>query len=504
MEYGDLAAIRCGGKDWSYRAVDGMADRVAGALVRDAGVGNGDRVGLYCINSPYFVAAYFGIIRAGGIVVPINLLLHPDEIVYILQDAGAEVMIYHEAMEPQMVQVRERMGAALRMSWVAGEQMGGADASLDVVLDRVTAPVEDPEVDPAQDVAVIIYTSGTTGRAKGAMLTHRNLLSNVESVVEAFPMGVGDRIITVLPMFHAFAATACLLSGLRSGATVVAVPRFLPDELSGVIEREQGTIFMGVPSMYGVLANLPTDRAADFSSLRFCVSGGAAMPVEVMKRFEARFGVLIYEGDGPTECSPVTSVNPIDGIRKAGSIGLPVGGVEMRIVDDSGDELPDGEVGEIVVCGANVMKGYWNLPEATAESFWGEWFRTGDLGHRDTDGYFYIVDRKKDMIIVNGMNVYPRQIEEVLYRHPAILECAVVSDPDPLHGEVPKAFYVIRPGMEVEDRELRRWCIEHLGRHQVPRRWQRLDQLPKNATGKIVKRELTRRGEVERGLRTED
>jgi long-chain acyl-CoA synthetase len=226
--------------------------------------------------------------------------------------------------------------------------------------------------------------------------------------------------------------------------------------------------------------------------------------VEVMKRFEARFGVLIYEGDGPTECSPVTSVNPIDGIRKAGSIGLPVGGVEMRIVDDSGDELPDGEVGEIVVRGANVMKGYWNMPEATAESFWGEWFRTGDLGHRDTDGYFYIVDRKKDMIIVNGMNVYPRQIEEVLYRHPAILECAVVSDPDPLHGEVPKAFYVIRPGMEVEDRELRRWCIEHLGRHQVPRRWQRLDQLPKNATGKIVKRELTRRGEVERGLRTED
>jgi long-chain acyl-CoA synthetase len=500
MEYADLPAIRCFGKEWSYRATDAMADRIAHGLVSEASIRPGDRVGLFCINSPYFVASYFGISRAGGIVVPINLLLHPEEISFILDDAGVEVVLYHEAMETQMAEVRERLGLKLRKTFAAGGTKGGSDGLLDQMLSSVTAPFDEPQVNTGEDVAVIIYTSGTTGRPKGAMLTHGNLLANLESVVDAFPMGAGDRIITVLPMFHAFAATACMLSGLRSGAAVVAVPRFSPDELSGVIEKEQGTIFMGVPSMYSVLANLPADRSPDLSSLRFCVSGGAAMPVELMKRFEERYGVLIYEGDGPTECSPVTSVNPIDGVRKPGSIGLPVANVEMRIVDDAGEEVPNGEVGEIVVRGPNVMKGYWNLPEETAESFFGEWFRTGDLGHRDDDGYFFIVDRKKDMIIVNGMNVYPRQIEEIIYQYPGILECAVVGDPHPLHGEVPKAYYVLRPDAEVEESDLRRWCLQHLGRHQVPKRWQRIERLPRNATGKIVKRELARSGEVERGI----
>jgi len=252
------------------------------------------------------------------------------------------------------------------------------------------------------------------------------------------------------------------------------------------------------------LANLPADKQPDLSSLRLCVSGGAALPVEVMQRFEERYGLPIYEGDGPTECSPVTCVNPIGGVRKPGSVGRPIPGVEMKIVDDDGNELPLGEVGEIVVRGDNVMKGYFHLPQATAEAFFGEWFRTGDLGHVDEDGYFFIVDRKKDLLIVNGMNVYPRHVEEVIYRHPAVAECAVVGEPHRLHGEVPRAVVVLKEGRAATSDDILQFCRQYLGRYQVPRRVDFMEALPKNAAGKILKRELTRRGEVERGVVAED
>ena len=497
-QFGGLPAVRFHGTTTTYAELDAAADRTA-HLLQAAGVERGGRVGLYCINSPFFAAAYFGIVRAGAVVVPVNLLLSPGEVEYILRHAEASALIYHEAFEAAVRAVRPAVGS-LRATLSIGAQQGAADhALLPVMQEGDRSHVEHP-VDLAEDLAVIMYTSGTTGQPKGAMLTHRNLLSNVDSVRAMLEMGPGDTIITVLPMFHAFAATACMLTGLRVGAQLAAVPRFLPDELSQVIEREQGTVFMGVPSMYAVLADLPAERSPDFSHLRLCVSGGAALPAEVMRRFEQRYGVPIYEGDGPTECSPVTSINPIGGVRKVGSIGRPVPSVEMRIVDDQGAQLPVGQVGEIVVRGPNVMKGYWRQPEATAEAFLGEWFRTGDVGHVDQDGYFYIVDRKKDMIIVNGMNVYPRHVEEVIYQHPAVAECAVVAEPDTLHGEIPKAVIAFRAGKSATPSELRRWCLQHLGRYQVPRIWEVRDQLPKNATGKILKRELTRRGEAERGI----
>ncbi len=369
----------------------------------------------------------------------------------------------------------------------------------EVLSESAAAPA--PVLNPAEHLAAIIYTSGTTGQPKGAMLTHANLAANTASIREALDMEHGrDIVLTVLPMFHAFAATAGTLAPLFSGCTVVPVPRFSPELVVQTIEASRASLFMGVPSMYSTLLKLPDEFTPRLASLRYCISGAAAMPVELMRRFEARFGKLIYEGDGPTECSPVTCCNPIGGVRKPASVGLPVPGVEMEIRDEEGRQVPTGDIGEICVRGPNVMKGYWNRPEDTREAFFGEWFRTGDIGHADEDGYFFIVDRKKDMIIVNGMNVYPRVIEEVLYRFAAVREAAVVGQPHELHGEIPVAYVALHADQDASAADIRAHCREYLGRHEVPRQVLFLDELPKNAAGKIVKRELRKQGEVERGV----
>ncbi len=376
---------------------------------------------------------------------------------------------------------------------VVGEGRIPGGRPLDDVLGSEPPECAVPALDQKEAVALILYTSGTTGVPKGAMLTHRNLLANVDSILATVPFVESDIIVTVLPMFHAFAATTCIFTPIAVGASILAVPKCTRDEVLAEIERTRATVFLGVPSMFALLASIPSDRTADLSSLRFCVSGGAALPADVMERFEKRFGVLIYEGDGPTECSPVTSVNPIGGRRKICSIGLPLPGVRMRIVDNEGNDMPLKEIGEIVVAGENVMKGYLNRPEETREAFFGEWFRTGDLGYVDEDGYFFIVDRKKDMLIVNGMNVYPRMVEEVLYRHPAVAEVAVVAEPHRLHGEVPRAVIVLKEGVQATKADIRAFCRKHLGRHEVPRVIEFVPSLPKTPTGKINKRAIARR-----------
>ncbi|MDO9542244.1 MAG: AMP-binding protein, partial [Kiritimatiellia bacterium] len=309
-----------------------------------------------------------------------------------------------------------------------------------------------------------------------------------------------ERLLVVLPMFHAFAATAGMLAPLLYGATIVPLPRFDPALVADTIERERITVFLGVPSMYVALLRLPDQFTAKFKSLKFCISGGAALPVAVMQQFEKRFGQLIYEGDGPTECSPVTCVNPIGGKRKPGTVGKAVPGVEMKIMDEAGQEQSQGTIGEICVRGANVMKGYWRLPEETQESFFGEWFRTGDLGTEDEEGYFSILDRRKDIIIVNGMNIYPRMIEEVINHVPGVHECAVVGEPHKMHGEIPVAYVAAVEGKEISGEQIRAFCRDNLGRHEVPRKIIFMRELPKNAAGKILKRELRRQGEVERGI----
>jgi long-chain acyl-CoA synthetase len=362
-------------------------------------------------------------------------------------------------------------------------------------------PLPRIEFDPCNDLAVILYTSGTTGRPKGAMLSHANLSANVWSVLSILRWRPGHEVILlILPMFHAFAATVGMLASLAHGCAFVPMTRFEPVQVLNRIAATGATIFLGVPSMYSLLLRVDHDKTGLFKSIRYCVSGGAALPVSVLQQFESKFGTRIYEGDGPTECSPVTCLNPIDGETRPGTVGLAIPGVEMKVVDENGARVATGEVGEIAVRGPNVMRGYWRQPEQTAEVMRDGWLLTGDLGSEDRDSYFSIVDRKKDLVIVNGMNVYPRIIEEVLYRLKGIREAAVIGEPHPTHGEIPVAYVVVEQESGLQETAIRAWCREHLGRYQIPRKFHLLSELPKNASGKILKRELCRKGEIERGF----
>ncbi len=491
-------AIRFEGRELDYAAVDRITDQVGASLI-ERGIRTGDRLGLYCINSDWFPLAYFGILKAGAAVVPLNLLLNPKESAFILRDAGVRGLFYHRVFDSSVAALRPQVPS---LEFCVA--LGGPPAPPDLAwadLAQGARPAPAPALEPDSDLAAILYTSGTTGRPKGAMLTHRNLVSNVASTQQAMKIAPGEeRFLVVLPLFHAFAATACMLLPLATGSLMAPLPRFDPARVAEAIAAERITLFMGVPSMYVALLRLPEACAPRLASLKFCVSGGAALPVAVLREFEARFGKCIYEGDGPTECSPVTCVNPIGGRVKPGTVGLPVQGVEMRILDEQGRPVPDGTIGELCVRGPNVMKGYWNLPEDTRAAFFGDWFRTGDLGTRDADGYFSILDRRKDMIIVNGMNIYPRMIEEVLMGCEGVREAAVVGQPDPLHGEIPVAYVSFRDGASTTAERLRACCRESLGRHEIPRRFHILPELPKNAAGKIMKRALRAQGELERGV----
>lgn len=483
----------------SFSDIDRDSDRVAAALAR-GGIEPGDRVALYCINSAAFVQVYLGIQKAGAVVVPLNLLIGVEEIAYILKDAGVRGLVYHAALAEKVANFRDRV-SGLSLACCIGDQPARTTDQRYADWLAVEGEVPRVEIDPAEDLAAILYTSGTTGHPKGAMLTHSNLASNTQSVMQALALQPGqDRLLVVLPMFHSFAATVGLLTPCLHGLTIVPVPRFDPTLVSETIGRSQATVFLGVPSMYNLVLRLADDLAGHWKTIRFGVAGGAAMPVDLLSRFEQRYGFPILEGDGPTECSPVTCVNPPQGPRKPGSVGLPVPDVQMAIMDSHGQRLPDGEIGEVCVMGPNVMKGYWNQPQATAETFHGAWVRTGDLGYRDQEGYFFLVDRIKDMIIVNGMNVYPRMIEEVLHQHPQIIEAAVVGEPHPSHGEIVVAHVVAAEGADLDVAGVKAYCREHLGQHQLPRKVILCESLPKNATGKILKRELRRQGEVERGI----
>jgi len=484
----------------TYRELDRRSDALAAALVA-RGLGIGDRLGLLCPNGSDFVVAYLGALKAGATLVPLNLLLHPREMGFILADSGALGLIHHQAFDAAAAETSAGidLGLRVRIGSVDPDVAGGALPFSELTQDP--APTPPPlDLDPLNAVAAILYTSGTTGRPKGAMLTHGNLVANSASVAEALQITRDDRLLVVLPLFHAFAATVGMLTPLLHGCALVPVPRFDPKLVSQAIAAHGATLFLGVPSMYAVLLRMDDAALGQWTSVRLCVSGGSAMPAAVMTAFEGRFHIPILEGDGPTECSPVTCVNPPVGPRKPGSVGLPVPGVEMRILDAAGQEVPHGSPGEVCVRGPNVMKGYFGLPDATRDAFFGDWFRTGDLGTRDADGYFYLVDRIKDLIIVNGMNVYPRVIEEILYAHPAVAEAAVVGDPDPRHGEIPVAHVALKPDAPASAAELRDWCRERLGRHELPRRFEVHQSLPKNASGKILKRELRRGGEQERGV----
>jgi long-chain acyl-CoA synthetase len=340
------------------------------------------------------------------------------------------------------------------------------------------------------DTAVILYTSGTTGKPKGAELTHANLGRNVDVALGLFELGPESVVLGALPLFHAFGQTCAMNAAVAAGATLSLIARFAPDKALGIIERDRVTVFEGVPTMYSAMLHAPEGDQLDTSSLRTCASGGAAMPVEVMRSFEQRFGCIVLEGYGLSETSPVASFNHPGRERKPGSIGTPVAGVEMKVVDDDGHELPQGEPGEIVIRGHNVMKGYWRRPEETAKAIRDGWFYSGDIGRVDEDGYYFIVDRKKELIIRGGYNVYPREIEEVLYEHPAVREAAVIGVAHAELGAAVAAAIALKPGTSATEAEIRDYVKTNVAAYKYPRRVWFVDELPKGATGKILKREI--------------
>jgi long-chain acyl-CoA synthetase len=470
----EAIALRIGDASLTYAQLDDASARVAG-LLRELGAEPGDRIGIMLPNTPQFAAAYYGALRAGCVVVPMNVLLKEREVCFYLRDSGAKLVFAWHGV----AQATER-----------GAREAGADvvivapAEFQELLAGAPADVEVAER-AGDDTAVVLYTSGTTGSPKGAELTHANLGRNVEAVLELFSLEAGDVILGALPLFHSFGQTCGLNAVVRAGGCLALVPRFNPDAVLEAIERDHVNIFQGVPTMYSALLNHPRRDGYDVASLRLCVSGGAALPVEILHGFERQFGCIILEGYGLSETSPVASFNHPGRERKPGSIGTPIDGVEMALLDTE-----DG-VGEIAIRGHNVMKGYWNRPDATADAIDSDgWFRTGDLARVDEDGYFFIVDRKKDMIIRGGYNVYPRELEEVLHEHPAVLEVAVVAIPHPELGEDVGAAIALKPDAAATEAELRDFVKGQVAAYKYPRHVWFVDALPKGPTGKILKRRI--------------
>jgi long-chain acyl-CoA synthetase len=480
-EHPDVIACKLDDAAFNYGLLDQASARVA-AMLKSKGVVPGDRVGIMLPNVPYFPAVYYGVLRMGGVVVPMNVLLKAREVGFYLSDSDVKVLFaWYGFLEAAEQGARDAGGVEV-VSVKPGEIEG---------LIFAHEPDEEVVERAADDTAVILYTSGTTGKPKGAELTHHNLRKNVEVSVGLFGMAAGDTIFAGLPLFHSFGQTCTMNAAIYGGATITLLPRFDPGKALEIIARDRCTVFEGVPTMYGALLNHPDREDYDVSCLRVCASGGASMPVEVMRGFEDAFGCKVLEGYGLSETSPVASFNHPDRERKPGSIGTPIAGVEMKVVDDDGDEVPTGEIGEIVIKGHNVMKGYWNQPQATAEAIKDGWFATGDMAKVDEDGYFFIVDRKKELIIRGGYNVYPREVEEVLYEHPAIREVAVVGVPHEELGEEVGAAIALKDGMQVDPEEIKAFVKEQVAGYKYPRQIWLVDELPKGPTGKILKREIS-------------
>lgn len=477
----------------TYAELDAAASRVANALIV-RGIAGGDRVALSCPNLPWFPIAYFGILKAGAVVVPLNILLTEREIAYHLADSGARAYFCFEGTSELPLGAA---GAAAFGATPGCEHfvlMGADQEWLDKFAgDQPGSCRSAPTAET--DTAVILYTSGTTGQPKGAELTHSNMVQNALLGPRIFGPHPHDVHLLALPLFHSFGQSVQMNAGFACGATIVLLARFTAEQALALMEREHVTFFAGVPTMYHALLGFEAagqfDLAKIAAGMRVAVSGGAPLPAEIMRRFEEHFDVPILEGYGLSETSPIATFNRIDKPRRPGSIGLPVWGVEVRVVGADGAEAEVGQPGEIAIRGHNVMKGYLGRPEATAAAIDSAgWFRTGDIGSRDAEGYLYIVDRKKDMIIRGGFNVYPRELEEVLLTHPEVSMAAVVGVPHEIHGEEVKAYVVRASGATITESDLVAWCKKTMAAYKYPRTVEFRESLPMTATGKILKREL--------------
>ncbi|PLR97715.1 fatty acid--CoA ligase family protein [Bacillus sp. T33-2] len=481
----------------TYAELDGAVTKFASGLEK-LGVKQGDHIALLLGNSPHFVIGLYGALRLGATVIPVNPIYTADEIGYILNNGDVKAVIGLDLLVPLAEKMHHHLPKV--ENFIICESGQGQTQhitalsiypKLKTFADVIAAGdlhFQGPEL-KEDDTAVILYTSGTTGRPKGAMLTHRNLYSNAIDVSDYLKINEEDRVITALPMFHVFCLTVSLNAPLMSGGTLLIVPKFSPKEIFRIAKKYEPTLFAGVPTMYNFLLQHPEGDPQDLKSLRLCISGGASMPVALLKNFEKKFNVVVSEGYGLSEASPVTCFNPLDRPRKPGSIGTSIIHVENKVVNELGEELPPGEVGELIVRGPNVMKGYYKMPEETAATIKDGWLYTGDLASTDDEGYFYIVDRKKDLIIVGGYNVYPREVEEVLYNHPDVVEVAVLGVPDPNFGEAVRS-YVVSKNPELTEEQLLAYCSEHLAKYKVPASIEFIDELPKNTTGKILRRAL--------------
>ena len=473
-ENSNKTAIFWGGDEFSFDHAHSIAECLAKRLKVEFELQPGDRVALWLKNCPEFVFSLFGILLGEGVVVSINSFLTPDEVGYIVEDCGAKVIISEASMGKETsILVNNSPG----LNVIEVESLNRMD-SIDYTLLE-----QSPE-----DLALIIYTSGTTGKPKGAMLSHQNLMSNVNAIIEAADITNEDRMAVLLPMFHSFTMTVGLLLPMTRGLSIVAIKSLNPPKnIITEIIQHRATVMPAIPQLYRAFVNvkLPSDLP-----LRVCFSGAAPLPVEVLNAFNKNVGIPLLEGYGLSETSPVACMNPLNGERKPGSVGLPIGDVQFQIRNDDGFVLPVGDPGEICIKGHNIMMGYWNNLEATEASIKDGWLLTGDIGHLDNDGYLYITDRKKDMLLVNGINVYPREVEEIIYQFKGVSEVAVVGINDPRKGDFVVACIVPDEGFKIDEIELKSFLKTKLAAYKLPRKIIIMEALPRNATGKILKTEL--------------
>lgn len=503
----ELIALVFMGTEISYRRMLENIDRMAAALA-DLGVGKGDRVALMLPNCPQYVYTYYACMKLGAIVVQMNPLYVAAEVEFILRDSGAKIFVGVDAVIDSFLQVRHKVDLEqviiVRLLW---SEVEGENLWYDDLLKKYPPRSPVAQIDPKEDVAVFQYTAGTTGRPRAAMLTHYNLVANVTQIKEWLKdwiklnfaeKGRQHYGLGILPLFHSYGMTCVMNTGLVLPSAQVLLPRFDVEELLNAIVKYRPALFPAVPTIYTAVANHPSLESFDIHGIvEICNSGAAPMPLEVMSRFERDTGSKMLEGYGLSEASPVTHCNPLTGERKPGSVGLPYPDTDCKIVDlvDGVTEMEVGREGELLIKGPQVMKGYWNRPEENAEVLRDGWLYTGDIARMDEDGYFYIVDRKKDMVIVGGYNVFPREVDEVLFEHPKIAEAVTAGVPDKYYGEVMKAYVVLQEGEAAVEEEIIEFCARRLARYKLPRQVEFRRELPKSAVGKILRRELAREGQ---------
>jgi long-chain acyl-CoA synthetase len=476
LYYGERSALVFGDRRWTYRELDAQASTLAGGLA-GLGLKPGERVGLHLPNAPEFVLAYYAAHKAGLVPLSLNVTYASEEIQYIVQDAAASAVI---SADPWARNLPSRSALPSVRHWLDAKELDGLGGRLRRAIER-----------DREELAAILYTSATTGRPKGVMLTHANVVSNAYATVHHLRLTPEDRGLCALPLFHCFGQNFIMNALVTAGGLLVLQERFAADAFAEAVADHRVTLFYAVPTMY--ILFMAAGARPDFSSVRLYFSAAATLPTDVERRWHEVYGRWIHQGYGLTECSPFASYNH-EHAFKPGSVGTPIENVEMKIADEAGQELADGELGEILIKGPNVMKGYFGNPQATAEAIRNGWLHSGDIGYRDADGYYYIVDRVKDMINVSGFKIFPREVEEILFRHAAVKEAAVVGMPDPVRGETVRAYVVLKTGATATADELRALCRSAVATYKVPETIEFIEALPKNPTGKVLKKELRRLG----------